>query len=45
MPLFSRKPRIEEFEAAALPHLGDLYRTAGHLLGNPTGAEDVVQDV
>ena len=45
MALFSRKPRIEEFEAAALPHLNDLYRTAGHLLGNPSAAEDVVQDV
>jgi len=45
MAFSSRRPRIEEFEAAALPHLGDLYRLSGHLLGNPTGAEDVVQDV
>jgi RNA polymerase sigma-70 factor (ECF subfamily) len=45
MAIFSRKPPIGEFEAAALPHLNDLYRTAGHLLGSPAGAEDVVQDV
>jgi RNA polymerase sigma-70 factor, ECF subfamily len=45
MAIFSRKPRIGEFEAAALPHLNDIYRTSRHLLGNPTAAEDVVQDV
>jgi RNA polymerase sigma-70 factor, ECF subfamily len=43
--MFTRKPRMEEFEAVALPHLNDLFRTAGHLLGNRTGAEDVLQDV
>ncbi|HZS06552.1 MAG TPA: sigma-70 family RNA polymerase sigma factor [Blastocatellia bacterium] len=34
-----------DFESAALPHLGDLYRTARHVLGNQTEAEDVVQEV
>jgi RNA polymerase sigma-70 factor (ECF subfamily) len=43
--LFSRKPRTPEFEAAALPHLNDIYRTAARLLGGGTGADDVVQDV
>ncbi|MBS1857891.1 MAG: sigma-70 family RNA polymerase sigma factor [Acidobacteria bacterium] len=44
MRLFSRKPRLEEFEAAALPHLGDLYRTATRLVGDPARADDVVQE-
>ena len=43
--LFSRKPRADEFEAAALPHLNDIYRTAARLLGAGSGADDVVQDV
>jgi RNA polymerase sigma-70 factor (ECF subfamily) len=42
---FSSKPRTEDFEAAALPHLGDLYRTATRLLSDSTKADDVVQDV
>lgn len=33
-----------EFEAAAIPHLDELYRTARRMLGDPTRAEDVVQD-
>ena len=45
MALFSRKPRIEEFEAVALPHLNDLFRTATRLLGDSVRADDVVQDV
>jgi len=45
MALFSRKPRIEEFEAAALPHLNDLFRTAARLLGDSARADDVVQEV
>jgi RNA polymerase sigma-70 factor (ECF subfamily) len=45
MPLFSRKPRIKEFEAVALPHLHELFRTASRLLGDSARAEDVVQDV
>src|SRR5215831_12495730 len=44
--LFSKKRRTDEFEAFALPHLNDIYRTAARLLGGGgTGADDVVQDV
>ena len=43
--LFSSKPRTAEFEAAALPHINDLYRTAARLLGDGARADDVVQDV
>ena len=34
----------EEFEAAALPHLPDLFRTAARLPGDRGRAEDVVQE-
>ena len=37
--------QLEDFEAAALPHVDDLFRTAARLLGNRTEAEDLVQDV
>ena len=43
--LFFRKARSEEFEAIALPHLNDLFRTARRLLGEQAAAEDVVQEV
>lgn len=43
--LFSKKPRTDEFEAAALPHMNDIYRTAVRLLGAGSGADDVLQDV
>jgi RNA polymerase sigma-70 factor (ECF subfamily) len=43
--LFSKRPRTDEFEAAAMPHMNDIYRTAARLLGNGTGADDIVQDV
>jgi RNA polymerase sigma-70 factor (ECF subfamily) len=43
--LFSKRPRTDEFEAAAMPHMNDIYRTASRLLGGGTGADDVVQDV
>ena len=36
---------MDEFEAAAMPHMSDIYRTASRLLGSATGADDVVQDV
>jgi RNA polymerase sigma-70 factor, ECF subfamily len=42
--LFSKHPRTDEFETAALPHLHELYRTAARLLGDGTKAEDVVQE-
>jgi RNA polymerase sigma-70 factor (ECF subfamily) len=35
----------QEFEAAALPHLNDIYRTAAWLLADSAKADDVVQDV
>jgi RNA polymerase sigma-70 factor (ECF subfamily) len=41
----SNKRRTEDFEAAALPHLDYLYRTAARLLGDAGRADDVIQDV
>lgn len=35
---------LQSFEATALPHLDDLFRTATSLLGNRTEAEDAVQE-
>ena len=43
--LLSRERRATEFEAAALPHLHDIYRTATRLLSDSTRAEDVAQEV
>jgi len=43
--LFSKRPRADDFEAAAMPHMNDIYRTAARVLGNASGADDVVQDV
>jgi len=43
--LFSKRRRTDEFEAAAMPHMRDIYRTAARLLGDEPGADDVVQDV
>jgi RNA polymerase sigma-70 factor (ECF subfamily) len=40
----SAQQPIDEFEAIAMPHRNDLYRTARRTLGNPTEAEDVVQE-
>lgn len=34
-----------EFDAEAMPHLNDLYRTAARILGDRVRAEDVVQEV
>lgn len=42
---FRPKIKPEDFEAAAMPYLADLCRTAVSLLGNRTEAEDLVQDV
>jgi RNA polymerase sigma-70 factor (ECF subfamily) len=36
--------RRGEFEATALPHLDDLFRTASAMVGNRTQAEDLVQE-
>ena len=43
--VFSTEGRAVEFEAAALPHLNDIYRTATRLLSDSTRAEDVLQEV
>src|SRR5436853_7920857 len=43
--LMSTPETINEFEAAAMPHMNDLYRTARRTLGNQAEAEDVVQEV
>ena len=42
---FRPKSRVEDFEAAAMPHLADLYRSASFLVRNSTDAEDLVQEV
>jgi RNA polymerase sigma-70 factor, ECF subfamily len=42
---FRHKIHVEDFEAAALPHLADLYRSASSLVGNSPEAEDLVQEV
>ena len=44
MVVWRRKER-EAFEAAALPYLDELYRTARRMLGDPSRAEDIVQEV
>lgn len=40
----SASVRVENFEAAALPHLNQLFRTAARLVGNRTEAEDLIQE-
>ena len=40
---FERKSNIDEFEAEALPHWNDLYRTALSQLRDEALAEDVLQ--
>jgi RNA polymerase sigma-70 factor (ECF subfamily) len=46
MDLFLRaKIRVEDFEAAAMPHFPDLYRTARVLAQDTGEAEDLVQEV
>jgi RNA polymerase sigma-70 factor (ECF subfamily) len=42
---FHPKVRVEDFEAAAMPHFADLYRTARLLAQNSAEAEDLVQEV
>ena len=39
------KVGVEDFEAAAIPHLADLYRSASLLLRDSSEAEDLVQEV
>ncbi len=35
----------ERFDAEAMPHLNDIFRTASRILGDPARAEDVAQEV
>jgi RNA polymerase sigma-70 factor (ECF subfamily) len=42
---FKSTAGLEDFEAAAMPHLAALYRTAKFLVHNQAEAEDLVQDV
>jgi RNA polymerase sigma-70 factor, ECF subfamily len=42
---FRPKIRVEDFEAAAMPHLADLYRSASLLIRDSSEAEDLVQEV
>jgi RNA polymerase sigma-70 factor, ECF subfamily len=44
-PTALAKTHVEEFEAVAMPHLADLYRSASFLLQNAPEAEDLVQEV
>jgi RNA polymerase sigma-70 factor (ECF subfamily) len=39
------RARTEEFEAVALPHLDDLFRSAVRMVGDRTEAQDLVQEV
>jgi RNA polymerase sigma-70 factor (ECF subfamily) len=41
---FRPKIQLESFEAAAMPHLTDLYRTASLLLRDRHDAQDLIQD-
>jgi RNA polymerase sigma-70 factor (ECF subfamily) len=41
---FRPKVQVESFEEAAVPHLGDLYRTASLLLRDHHEVEDLIQD-
>src|SRR4051812_40425272 len=38
-------PAADRFEAEAMPHLNDIFRTATRLLGERARAEDIVQEV
>jgi RNA polymerase sigma-70 factor (ECF subfamily) len=42
---FGKKVQTDEFEAAAVPYLNDLYRMAVHLVRDRTDAQDLVQNV
>src|ERR1700731_2848095 len=41
---FRAKIQLESFEAVAMPHLTDLYRTASFLLRDPHEGEDLIQE-
>ena len=41
----SANPSEDRFEAEAMPHLNDIFRTASRILGDRARAEDVAQEV
>jgi RNA polymerase sigma-70 factor (ECF subfamily) len=43
-PVAASGARMAEFQAQALPHLNDLYRTAQRMTGDPARAEDAAQE-
>jgi RNA polymerase sigma-70 factor (ECF subfamily) len=43
-PVAAQGARIADFEAQALPHINDLYRTAQRMMGDPARAEDATQE-
>ncbi len=43
--LFSRRPGIDEFEAAAMPHMNAIYRTASRLQDSTAEVDGIVQNV
>ena len=43
--VFHSKTGVEGFEAAAMPHLGALYRSAKFLTCDSSETDDLVQDV
>jgi RNA polymerase sigma-70 factor, ECF subfamily len=43
--MLDRRTAEERFEAEAMPHMNDLYRTALRMMGEPARAEDVLQEV
>ena len=43
--LYRPHVHVEDFEAVAMPHFADLYRTAKWLAPNLTEAEDLIQEV
>lgn len=40
----NNESRLAEFEAVALPHLSELFRVAARTIGDPTDANDLVQE-
>jgi RNA polymerase sigma-70 factor (ECF subfamily) len=45
MLFFVPKIRLEDFEAVAMPHMAELYRSASMLIRDSSEAEDLVQEV
>lgn len=45
LPMTAALPAAERFEAEAMPHMNDIFRTATRVLGERGRAEDVCQEV